>query len=156
MTVGTGIGVGLVIDGRCVHGAAHPEMGHYYPRRPADDVEFAGVCPFHGDCLEGLASGPAISARWGATLSDLPPTHPAHHRVAGYLAQACHTLFASTSVETVVLGGGVLETPNLRERIAARARELDAGYLPGGTRHTIVAPRLGSRSGIIGAMILAT
>jgi fructokinase len=75
--------------------------------------------------------------------------------VAGYLAQACHTLFASTSVETVVLGGGVLETPNLRERIAARTRELDAGYLPGGTRHTIVAPRLGSRSGIIGAMILA-
>ena len=155
MTVGTGIGVGLVIDGRCVHGAAHPEMGHYYPRRPANDVEFAGVCPFHGDCLEGLASGPAILARWGATLSDLPDTDPAQGLVAGYLAQACHTLFASTSVETVVLGGGVLETPNLRARIAALAKEVDAGYLPGGERHKIAAPRLGNRSGITGAMILA-
>lgn len=69
MTVGTGIGVGLVIDGRCVHGTAHPEMGHYYSRRPADDDAFGGVCPFHGECLGGLASGPAILARWGVTLS---------------------------------------------------------------------------------------
>jgi len=155
MTVGTGIGVGLVIDGRCVHGAAHPEMGHYYPRRPAHDDAFAGVCPFHGDCLEGLASGPAILARWGATLSGLPETSAAHDRIAHYLAQACHTLFATTSVEKVVLGGGVLQTPGLRERIAALAAELDAGYLPGGKRHQIIAPRLGQMSGITGAMILA-
>ena len=155
MTVGTGIGVGLVIDGRCVHGAAHPEMGHYYPRRPAYDDAFAGVCPFHGDCLEGLASGPAILARWGATLSDLPETSAAHDRIAHYLAQACHTLFATTSVEKVVLGGGVLQTPGLLNRIAALAVELDANYLPGGKRHQIIAPRLGQLSGITGALILA-
>lgn len=154
MTVGTGIGVGLVVDGRCVHGAAHPEMGHYYPRRPAADDGFAGVCPFHGDCLEGLASGPAILARWGATLSDLPEDHVAHDLVASYLAQACHTLFAATSVETVVVGGGVLDTPGLRDRIAAKCAELDAGYLPAGDRHKVVAPGLGHRSGIIGALTL--
>ena len=155
MTVGTGIGVGMVIDGRCIHGAAHPEMGHYYPRRPADDDDFAGVCPFHGDCLEGLASGPAILARWGATLSDLPGHHPAHQHIAAYLAQACHTLFAATSAETVVVGGGVLDTPGLRDRIARNCVELDAGYLPGGERHRVRTPSLGNRSGITGALTLA-
>lgn len=155
MTVGTGIGVGLVIDGRCVHGAAHSEMGHYFPRRPPDDDAFAGVCPFHGDCLEGLASGPAILQRWGATLSDRPAGHPAHGLVAGYLAQACYTLFAATSVETVVVGGGVLDTPGLRARIALESRSLDAGYLPAGERHRIIEPSLGHRSGIVGAMMLA-
>ena len=155
MTVGTGIGVGLVVDGLCVHGAAHPEMGHYYPRRPADDDAFGGVCPFHGDCLEGLASGPAIMARWGATLSDLPDDHPAHERIAFYLAQACHTLFATTSMETVVVGGGVLDTPGLRDRIVRICAELDAGYLPGGKRHRVTAPALGHRSGITGALHLA-
>ncbi|GAA4042387.1 ROK family protein [Sphingomonas rosea] len=155
MTVGTGIGVGLVLDGRCVHGAAHPEMGHFYPRRPAGDTDFPGTCPFHGDCLEGLASGPAILARWGATLSDLPPDHPAHGLVAEYLAQACHTIFAAASVETVVCGGGVMGAPGLLERVATRARELDAGYLPGRERHLVSAPRLGTRSGIVGALTIA-
>ena len=156
MTVGTGIGVGLVIDGRCVHGAAHPEMGHYRPRRPAGDDGFAGICPFHGDCLEGLASGPAIIARWGAKLSDLPAYHPAHGLIADYLAQTCHTLFAATSVEVIVVGGGVLATPGLHDRIVARCRELDAGYFPGGNKHRVVAPRLEAGSGITGAMLLAS
>lgn len=156
MTVGTGIGVGLVIGGQCVHGAAHPEMGHYYPQRPADDDGFAGVCLFHGDCLEGLASGPAILARWGETLSDLPGNHPAHGLVAEYLAQACHTLFATTSVETIVIGGGVLDTPGLRERVTLRSGVLDAGYLPAAGRHRIIAPRLGALSGITGALAIGS
>lgn len=156
MTVGTGIGVGLLIDGRCVRGAAHPEMGHYFPRRPIEDDGFAGTCPFHGDCLEGLASGPAILTRWGVTLSDLPQGHPAHSLVATYLAQACHTLFAATSVETIVIGGGVLDTPGLRERVAAFSSELDSGYLPAGKRHLIIAPRLGSLSGITGAIAIGS
>lgn len=156
MTVGTGIGVGLAIDGRAVHGGAHPEMGHYYPRRPPGDDGFAGTCPFHGDCLEGLASGPAIMARWGATLSDLPPGHPAHELVAAYLAQACHTLFAATAVEAVVIGGGVMDTPGLRKRTAEICAKLDAGYLPGGNRHQVTAPALGNRSGITGAMTLVS
>lgn len=155
LTVGTGIGGGLVIGGKPVHGIAHPEVGHIYPRRHRDDVEFAGICPAHGDCLEGLASGPAINARWGASLSQLPADHPGHAIIADYIAQACHTLFASVAVEEVVIGGGVANTPGLVERIAARARELDNGYLPGGAQHRIIRPRLGSDAGITGALMLA-
>ncbi|MCL9998494.1 MAG: ROK family protein [Erythrobacter sp.] len=155
ITVGTGIGGGLVLDGRPVHGIAHPEVGHIFPRRHPEDRDFAGTCPHHGDCLEGLASGPAVMARWGASLSELGADHGAHAIVADYVAQACHVLFASVAVEEVVIGGGVAQTPGLVERIAARARELDAGYLPGGARHRIIAPRLGTDSGITGAMLLA-
>ena len=155
LTIGTGIGGGLVLDGRAVHGIAHPEMGHTYPRRHADDRDFAGVCPHHGDCLEGLASGPAIIARWGASLSQLPADHPAHGIIADYIAQACHMLFASVAVAEVVIGGGVANTPGLVERVAERARALDAGYLPGGERLRIIRPRLGDNAGITGAMMLA-
>jgi fructokinase len=155
LTIGTGIGGGLVIGGKPVHGIAHPEMGHIYPRRHRDDVEFAGICPAHGDCLEGLASGPAIIARWGASLSQLSADHPGHAIIADYIAQACHTLFASVAVQEIVIGGGVANTPGLVERVAERARELDNGYLPGGTRHAIIRPRLGGDAGITGAMMLA-
>jgi fructokinase len=155
LTIGTGIGGGLVLDGRPVHGIAHPEMGHIYPRRSAGDHDFPGICPHHGDCLEGLASGPAIAARWGASLSDLPADHAAHGIIADYIAQACHMLFASAAVGEIVIGGGVANTPGLVERVAARAQELDAGYLPGGQRHRIIRPRLGSDAGITGALMLA-
>ena len=155
VTVGTGIGGGFVIDGRIVHGAGHPELGHIYPRRSQDDTCFTGHCPFHGDCLEGLASGPAIQARWGQSLSELAPDHPAHGIVAHQLAQMCHTVFASMAVETIVLGGGVMQTPGLLERVVARSRELDAGYLPHGEKRRILAPHLGGASGITGALMLA-
>jgi fructokinase len=155
LTIGTGIGGGLVLDGKPVHGIAHPEVGHIYPRRHPDDAAFPGTCPHHGDCLEGLASGPAILARWGCSLSELPADHPGHAIIADYIAQACHTLFAATAAQEVVIGGGVAQTPGLVDRIAARARVLDAGYLPGSARHRIIAPRLGTDSGITGAMLLA-
>jgi fructokinase len=155
LTIGTGIGGGLVLDGRPVHGIAHPEIGHVYPRRSPEDRGFAGVCPHHGDCLEGLASGPAIQARWGASLSQLPDDHPAHAIIADYVAQACHMLFAVLAAERVVIGGGVAKTPSLVERIAARTAELGAGYLPGSARHRITMPRLGENSGITGALMLA-
>ncbi|WP_301750263.1 ROK family protein [uncultured Erythrobacter sp.] len=155
LTVGTGIGGGLVLDGQPVHGIAHPEVGHIYPRRHPADCDFPGTCPSHGDCLEGLASGPAIRARWGTSLSHLPTDHPGHAIIADYIAQACHVLFASVAVEEVVVGGGVANTPGLVERIAQRARELDAGYLPGTARHRVIRPRLGSDAGITGAMMLA-
>jgi fructokinase len=155
LTIGTGIGGGLVLDGKPVHGVAHPEMGHVYPRRHPQDIDFAGICPAHGDCLEGLASGPAILARWGCSLSDLPADHPGHAIIADYIAQACHMLFASVAVAEVVIGGGVANTPGLVARIAARARELDNGYLPGGPRHGIRPPRLGGDAGITGALMLA-
>ena len=155
LTVGTGIGGGLVLDGQPVHGIAHPEVGHIYPRRHPDDRDFPGTCPSHGDCLEGLASGPAIMARWGTSLSHLPADHPGHAIIADYIAQACHMLFASVAVEEVVVGGGVANTPGLVERVAQRARELDADYLPGTARHRVIRPRLGSDAGITGAMMLA-
>ena len=155
VTVGTGIGGGIVIGGRTVAGAGHPEVGHAFPRRGKEDFGFAGQCPYHGDCYEGLASGPAIQSRWGATLSDLPPDHEAHDLVAGYLAQLCHTIFATAAVEVIVLGGGVLGTPGLRERVAERTAALNAGYLPGGDRQRIVAPGLGDHSGLTGALLLA-
>jgi len=155
LTLGTGIGGGLVLDGRPVHGIAHPEMGHIYPRRHPADAGFAGICPNHGDCLEGLASGPAILARWGKSLSDLPADHPGHAIIADYIAQACHTIFATVAAREVVIGGGVANTPGLVERVAARTRELDAGYLPGGGCHAVIRPRLGGNSGIVGAMLLA-
>ena len=155
VTVGTGIGGGLVLDNTPVHGAAHPELGHIYVRRPAGDSGFAGICPHHGDCLEGLASGPAIKARWGVSLSELPADHEAHGMVAYYLGQLCHSLFAMTAAEVAVLGGGVMKTPGLIERIRECSAELGAGYLPGTARHRIVAPGLGEDSGITGALMLA-
>jgi fructokinase len=155
LTIGTGIGGGLVLDGQPVHGIAHPEMGHIYPRRSAEDRDFRGICPHHGDCLEGLASGPAIHARWGASLSQLAPDHPAHAIIADYVAQACHTLFASLAVERVVIGGGVAKTAGLVERIAARTAELGAGYLPGAARHRVHSPHHGDDAGITGALMLA-
>lgn len=155
LTIGTGIGGGLVLDGQPVHGIAHPEMGHIYPRRSAEDRDFPGICPHHGDCLEGLASGPAIHARWGASLSQLAPDHPAHAIIADYVAQACHTLFASLAVERVVIGGGVAKTAGLVERIAARTAELGAGYLPGAARHRVQSPHHGDDAGITGALMLA-
>ena len=155
LTIGTGIGGGMVMDGQPVHGIAHPELGHIYPRRHPLDREFPGICPHHGDCLEGLASGPAIAARWGASLSQLPPEHPAHAVIADYIAQACHMLFASVAVGEVVIGGGVANTPGLVEQVAERARALDAGYLPGGAGHRILRPRHGGDAGIIGALMLA-
>jgi len=154
VTVGTGIGGGLVIDGVPVHGIAHPEMGHLYPRRAAGD-DFPGICPHHGDCLEGLVSGPAIEARWGASLSHLRPSRPAQAIVAGYLAQLCHSIFAISAAQTVVLGGGVMKAPGLLEAVRDEAARLDNGYLPGTGRHRIEAPALGENSGVHGALLLA-
>jgi fructokinase len=155
VTVGTGIGGGLIIDGKAVHGAAHPEMGHIFPRREPSDSDFPGTCPFHGDCLEGLASGPAIIARWGASLSNLEPDHEAHMIVAGYLAQLCHTIFATTAAEVIVFGGGVMKAPGLLDRVRRLAAQIDAAYLPGRKRQVIRAPRLGSEAGVRGALLLA-
>ena len=154
VTVGTGIGGGLVVGGACLNGAGHPEMGHFLPRRHPDDA-FAGSCPFHADCLEGLASGPAVAARWGATLSDLAPDHPAHSTEAFYLAQLCVALWAFAAPEVIVLGGGVLGAPGLLDLVRAEAVRQGAGYFPGQVRHRIEAPRLGGDAGITGALLLA-
>lgn len=155
VTVGTGIGGGLILNGELAHGTGHPEMGHFFPSRRGHDREFEGNCPFHGDCLEGLASGPAILSRWGHTLSELPQDHEAHDLIAGYLAQLCHTLFACCAIERVIMGGGVMKTPGLLKRIASATQDIGANYLPGRQKHAVTAPQLGDEAGITGALLLA-
>lgn len=155
LTVGTGIGGGAVVDGRLIQGVSHPEMGHIrMPRHPADSG-FPGICSFHGDCLEGLASGPAIKARWGASLSELPADHEAHDIIAWYLAQSIVTFQAILEPGRVILGGGVMGSPGLIERVREQTANASGGYFAGAPEQIIVAPGLGGDAGLIGALALA-
>lgn len=156
VTVGTGIGGGAMIGGRPLHGHRHPEMGHFMPaRHPRDD--FAGTCPYHGACLEGLAAGPSVIARWGASLSDLPQDHPGHEIIAWYLAHGIVAQQALLSPGRIVLGGGVLQTPGLLGRVRAAVARLGNGYYCASADYDalIVEPGLGTRSGLLGALALA-
>ena len=155
VTVGTGIGGGLIVNGQVVHGTGHPEMGHFFPHRDQSDHAFAGSCPFHGECLEGLASGPAILSRWGQKLSDLPQDHEAHALVAGYLAQLCHSLFALCAIERVVMGGGVMKTLGLIDLVGEMTQSLGNEYLPGRVHQQVVSAQLGNDAGIVGGLLLA-
>jgi fructokinase len=155
VTVGTGIGGGAIVNGMPLHGMSHPEMGHMRLPRHPDDQGFAGVCPFHGDCLEGLASGPAIKARWGASLSDLAGDHPGHAIIGWYLAQCAVTLQAIMEPGRIVMGGGVMATPGLLERVRAEATRLAGGYFRGTAEQVIVLPGLGNRAGLLGGLCLA-
>ena len=151
-TAGTGIGGGALAAGRLVHGLMHSEMGHLLVRRAPEEVPgFAGVCPYHGDCLEGMASGPAIEARWGRPAESLPPNHPAWRIEADYLAQACVNVTSVLSPRVIVLGGGVMEQQQLLEMIRARAAEHARGYFP---LPRIERPAL-EHPGLSGALILA-
>ena len=155
LTVGTGVGGGYITGGRLLQGVTHPEMGHIaVPRHPADTT-FAGTCPFHGDCLEGLVAGPAVIARWGANLSELPPDHPGADIVAWYLAQALVTYRAILAPARIVLGGGVMDTPGLIERVVAHAAEHCADYFPGDLAQIVTRPGLGANSGLLGAYAIA-
>ena len=155
VTVGTGIGVGIAIDGKAVHGKRHPEMGHIFPRRHPADLVFAGVCPFHGDCLEGLASGPAIKQRWAGPLSTLGSEE--QDIIAFYLGQLAVTLIATLSPEAIVFGGGVLKTAGLLDRIKAAATALNKAYWCDDAEMEAVirAPGLEQNSGLLGALLLA-
>ena len=155
LTVGTGIGGGFVSHGNLLSGLSHPEMGHMrVPRHPLDR-DFAGVCPFHGDCLEGLASGPAIIARWGQSLSQ-PGEQPARADIiAWYLGQAACTFQAILEPARIVLGGGVMATPGLLDTVRGHARDAAAGYFVGNPEEVIVAPGLDTDSGLLGALAVA-
>lgn len=160
VTVGTGIGGGVIAGGRPVNGLIHPELGHIRPARRREDDDFAGICPYHGDCLEGLASGPAIEARWGRPAAELAPEHPAWETEADYLAQMCATLTFLLSPERIILGGGVMAQSHLFERIRERTAKLIGGYLDharlrGGMGDYIVPPALGGRAGVVGALAMA-
>lgn len=155
ITIGTGIGGGAIVDGKPLHGLSHPEMGHIRPLRHPDDLDFAGICPFHRDCMEGLASGPAIKARWGASLSELPAEHPGHDIIAWYLAQIVVTLQSIMEPGRVILGGGVMGTPGLLDKIKQQAATLGGGYFRGQAREIIVLPALGDKAGLLGGLALA-
>jgi fructokinase len=160
VTVGTGIGAGAVLAGRTLTGRWHPEMGHIrVPRHPQDHA-FPGVCPFHGDCLEGLANGPSIVARWGTQMSSLLNNPLAREIIASYLAQFAATLTLMLAPERIVFGGGVMAGGALLPDIRRAVSALLAGYvqhalLTGSLDEFIVAPALGERSGIQGAIVLA-
>ncbi|HET9630658.1 MAG TPA: ROK family protein, partial [Novosphingobium sp.] len=131
LTIGTGIGGGVVIDGKPHHGTLHPEVGHIRVRRHGD-LGFAGVCPRHGDCIEGLASGPAIAARTGSRAELLAPDHPVWPQVAGEIAELVATLILTLVPERIVIGGGVGQgQPGLLPLIRRATADALAGYMPG-------------------------
>lgn len=160
VTVGTGVGVGSVVRGRSIFGLNHTELGHIRVVRRAGDT-FAGVCPFHGDCVEGLASGPAIQARAGLPAAQLPPDHPAWDFVVHTLAQLLHTMVLTTAPRRILLGGGVMDgQAHLFERIRgelARSlnRYVEATELEQELTTYVVPPGLGSMAGALGALALA-
>jgi fructokinase len=149
VTVGTGIGGGGMANGRLLHGLLHPELGHLrVPHDRAADP-FDGVCPYHGDCLEGLASGEALRVRWGGGA---PLSEEAVALEAGYLALGLVSVICVLSPQRIVLGGGVMNEPGLLEQVRKRVDELAAGYV---AVPEIVAPELGDRAGVLGALELA-
>lgn len=159
VTIGTGVGVGIVVGGLPLTGQLHPEAGHLRVRRVAGDA-FAGVCPFHGDCLEGLASGPAIAARVGRPAADLPPDDPAWAIVADAVAEAFTALALTLAPQAIVVGGGVgVGQPHLLSRVRPLMVEKLRGYLPfvdPASVGTMVVPAaLGGDAGPLGALVLA-
>ena len=165
VTVGTGIGGGGMARGRLLHGLVHPEMGHMgLPQLAGDD--FAGACPFHGRCWEGMCSGPAIAKRTGMPAEQLPPDHPAWEATIGYMAHALKNLTCVLSPRRIIIGGSVRKGGRLGEerfftRLRAAFRELLAGYISSpaltetGIAEFIVPPHLGDDAGVCGAIALA-
>lgn len=159
LTIGTGIGGGLVIDGKPFHGMLHPEMGHVRVRRGAGE-SFAGICPFHGDCLEGLASGPAIMARAGHPAGEIPEGHPLWAEVAGELAELMAMLVLTVSPERIIIGGGVgMGQAALIPMIRGATERILNGYVAGLAQERLVEvirqPALGDDAGPLGAVALA-
>lgn len=159
LTVGTGIGAGSVVEGRLIHGLGHPEMGHLsVPRQPGD--HFAGHCPFHGTCWEGMASGAAIAARWGSPAEQLggDKLRAAVQLEAAYLAAGLRNIVYAIAPQRIMIGGSVTRLPGLFPLVRANLREALAGY-PGLGEHAagdfITPPALGPLAGPAGALILA-
>ncbi|MEJ2011712.1 MAG: ROK family protein [Anaerolineales bacterium] len=160
LTIGTGIGGGGLVDGALMHGLLHPEMGHIpLPHDRAADP-FVGICPFHGDCFEGLASGPAIEERWGAKPESLAPDHPAWELEAHYLALALQSYICTLSPQRIILGGGVMQQHQLIGMIHEKTLAALSGYiiLPQILERIteyIVPASLNGNSGLLGALALA-
>ncbi len=158
LTIGTGIGGGVVVHGKPVHGLLHPEIGHIRVRRVPGDG-FAGLCPYHGDCLEGLIAGPAIAARAGAPAETLPSDHPVWNMVTAELSELMAILLLTLSATRIVVGGGLgLGQPQLLPRVRAATLDKLGGYLDsaplGDLSKVIVPAALGGDAGPLGAIAL--
>ena len=160
LTIGTGIGGGGLVNGRLMHGLVHPEMGHVRIPHDVGLDPFAGVCPFHGDCLEGLASGPAINARWLQPAEQLPDDHPGWVLEARYLALALVDFICTLSPERIVIGGGVMSRTLLYPLVRTHVLALLNNYVRApqileAMDDYVVAPWLGGHAGVLGALALA-
>jgi fructokinase len=162
ITVGTGIGGGAIVNGRLLHGLLHPELGHMRIPHDRGRDPFDGVCPYHGDCLEGLASGEAIRQRWGRPAEELSGNAVVWELEGEYLALGLMNIICTVSPQRIVLGGGVMKHPSLLPLVRRRLQELLAGYFnapaltcPEAIERYIVPPGLGDRAGVIGAIELA-
>jgi len=157
ITVGTGVGVGLIVNGAPTRGFAHCELGHIRVPRIAGD-DFAGSCPFHGDCVEGLAAGPSLIARVGAdNVAALTPDNPVWESVAWAVAQMCHAIVCAAAPRAIAIGGGVMEKqPHLLARVEQMLVDSLGGYMPLPEGEAYVrAPELGGDAGPLGAIALA-
>ncbi|WP_165069228.1 ROK family protein [Marisediminicola senii] len=160
-TFGTGVGVGIILNGSLVAGNGYPEVGHVLVRRhPRDD--FSGICPFHGDCLEGLTSGPAIMARWGVNASLLTGRARAtgYEIIAYYIAQVTAQVTFALGVERFIVGGGVLGAPGLLDEVRQQLSGVTGGPLAGHGMTAdpfdfLVPPALGGDAGVLGALAIA-
>lgn len=160
LTVGTGIGGGGMVGGHLIHGLIHPEMGHIRVPHDLQADPYAGNCLFHGDCLEGLACGPALEERWGQSAETLPPDHPAWELEAHYLALGLQNYICTFSPQRILLGGGVMEQAHLFPQVRQKLQSLLNGYLNSPAileeiDRYIVPPSLGARAGVLGAIALA-
>lgn len=159
-TIGTGIGAGVIVAGKPVHGLVHPETGHILVPHDLRLDPFPGICPYHGDCFEGLACGKAIQARWGQPAEELPDDHPAWDLEANYIALALTSQIYSLSPKRIVLGGGVMQHIELFPRIRQKVQTFLNNYIKSSAiteriDSYIVPPGLGNRAGVMGAIALA-
>jgi fructokinase len=159
-TIGTGVGGGAVVNGKPLHGLVHPEMGHIVLPHNVQIDPFEGMCPYHKDCFEGLAAGPAVNKRWGQPAETLPAAHPAWDLEASYISLAMQSIICTLSPERIILGGGVMQQSHLFPLIHQKTKAYLNGYvqspvLLGKIEEYIVAPGLGTHSGMMGALALA-
>jgi fructokinase len=160
LTIGTGIGGGVICNGKPLHGLVHPEIGHMLIPHDQELDPFPGVCPFHGDCLEGLACGPAMRQRWGQPAETLPDDHPAWNTEAQHIALALVNLVLCYSPRRVIIGGGVMQREALFPLVRRKVQQLLNGYVHSPQiieriEQYIVPPALGNQSGVLGAIALA-